>query len=189
MYIFIAFSWSSQISNKFALYLSLRYHFLVLWYSQRYIWVRMENELLGSEQWALIQRDFIICSTTIWQSCKHEVFMRLRSILCMTCIAKGHFRLEVTSYQACPCSELVNFFFSKHYHEKNKGRLAWGFEQPGLVKLVLAYCRGARMRWSSMSFSKQSSLWFWIWIPYSAFEILGSRRWLFHLIMSHKPFL
>lgn len=79
-WIFIAFSWFAQISNRFALYLSLQPHFLVLWSSRKYIWGRMENQLLGSRESALIQRDFITCRNAVWQSCKRDAFTVLGAL-------------------------------------------------------------------------------------------------------------
>lgn len=101
--------------NNFTLYLNLQHHFLVFWYSQRYIWGRMQNELPGSEGSALIQWDFITYSNRILQSCKHDVFMGLGAVCGWDAWQTDLSEVEVTSHQDCPCSEFVNFYFSKRH--------------------------------------------------------------------------
>lgn len=119
-WIFITFSWFSQISNSFALYLTPLPHFLVSWYSQKYIWGRIENQLLGSGESALIQRVFITCRNAVWQSCRRGAFMVLGPLGRWDAQQTDLSEVEVTSqtsglsmFRICRLT-----FFPKCQHEK-----------------------------------------------------------------------
>lgn len=126
-WIFIAFSWLSQISSRFALYLSLRPHILVLWHSWKYIWGRTENQLLGSGESAWMQRVFITCRNAVWQSCKHDAFMVLEALggwdAQQTDFSEAEVASETPVVSMFRISRLTSFFQNISIRKKPKSGL------------------------------------------------------------------